>query len=93
MFTTAKTFNGEPDETDLFPLGGLGYLTQTPLYLGASFETGNVWNDRSDIILGDLKWSSSLFVGADTLIGPVYLGGGIGSKGEAAAFLYIGQLF
>ena len=121
---TATSFNGRPDETNLFQLGGflsltafapgqltgnhggrlsavyyrrvgggLGYLTQTPLYLGGSFEAGNVWNDTSDISLSDLKWSSSLFVGADTLIGPIYLGGGLGSNGEAAAFLYIGQLF
>lgn len=118
------SFNGTPNETDLFPLGGFlnltafapgqlsgnhggtlsviyyrkvaggpGYLTKTPLYLGTTFETGNVWNDASDISLGDLKWSTSLFVGADTLIGPIYLGGGIGSGGEAAAFLFIGQLF
>ncbi len=116
-------FNGRPDETNLFPLGGFlslaafapgqltgnhggnlsavyyrriggpGYLAQTPFYVGASIETGNVWNDASDISLGDLKWSSSLFVGADTLIGPIYLGGAIGSKGETAAFLVIGQLF
>ncbi len=118
------SFNGTPDETNLFSLGGflnltafapgqltgnhggvagliyyrrvgggLGYLARTPLYVGAMIETGNVWNDASDISLGDLKWSTSLFVGADTLIGPIYLGGGIGSRGEAAAFLYIGQLF
>ena len=123
-FNAATTFNGRPDETNLFQLGGflslaafapgqltgnhggnlsavyyrrvgggLGYLTQTPLYLGASIETGNLWNDTSDISLDDLKWSSSLFVGADTLIGPIYLGGSIGSKGETAAFLFIGQLF
>ncbi len=118
------SFNGTPNETDLFGLGGFlsltafapgqitgnhggsvgmiyyhkvaggpGYLTQTPLYLGGTFETGNAWNDASDISLGNLKWSGSLFVGADTLIGPIYLGGGIGSGGEAAAFLFIGQLF
>lgn len=120
----ATSFNGTPNETDVFPLGGFlsltafapgqlsgnhggsvgmiyyrkvsggpGYLTQTPIYVGANFETGNVWNDASDISLSDLKWSTSLFVGADTLIGPIYLGGGIGSGGEAAAFLFIGQLF
>ncbi len=118
------SFNGTPNETDVFPVGGFlsltafapgqlsgnhggtagliyyrrvaggpKYLTQTPLYLGATIEAGNVWNDASDISLGDLKWSSSLFVGADTIIGPIYLGGGIGSGGEAAAFLFIGQLF
>lgn len=123
-FNAGTAFNGTPNETNLFPLGGflnltafspgqltgnhggvagliyyrrvgggLGYLARTPLYVGAMLETGNVWNDASDISINDLKWSSSLFVGADTPIGPIYLGGGIGSRGEAAAFLFIGQLF
>lgn len=123
-FNGGTSFNGTPDETNLFSLGGflnltafapgqltgnhggaagliyyrrvgggLGFLAQTPLYVGGTIEAGNVWNDASDISINDLKWSGSLFVGADTLFGPIYLGGGIGSRGEAAAFLYIGQLF
>lgn len=120
----ATTFNGDPNETDLFPLGGFlsmtaytpgqltgnhggsvgalyyrrvsggpRYLAQTPIYLGAILETGNVWNDRSDASLNDLRWSSGLFVGADTLLGPVYLGAAIGDRGQTSAFLYVGQLF
>lgn len=118
------SFNGTPDETDLFPLGGfmrltaftpgqitgnhggtvaaiyyrrvaggLRYLTNTPIYAGGSLEAGNVWNDRNDMSFGDLRWSSSLFLGADTLIGPVYLGGAIGTGGQTSAFLFVGQLF
>lgn len=123
-YTLGTSFNGTPDETDLFPLGGflsmtayspgqltgnhggsaglvyyrrvaggLRYLTQTPIYLGATLETGNLWNRTADISLNDLRWSSSLFVGADTLIGPVYLGAGYGSDNQAAIFLFVGQLF
>lgn len=120
----ATTFNGEPTETDLFPLGGFlsmtayspgqltgnhggsagaiyyrrisggpRYLAQTPIYLGALVETGNVWNDRSDMSLNDLRWSSGVFVGADTMLGPVYLGAAVGDRGQTSAFLYVGQLF
>ncbi len=118
------SFNGTPDETDLFSLGGFlrltafapgqltgnhggtaaviyyrriagsgHYLTNMPIYLGTSFEAGNVWNEHSDISLGDLRWSSSLFLGADTLIGPVYLGSAIGTGGQISGFLYVGQIF
>lgn len=118
------TFNGEPNETNLFPLGGFlsmtayspgqltgnhggsagalyyrrisggpRYLAQTPIYIGALVETGNLWNDRSDMSLNDLRWSSGVFVGADTLLGPVYLGAAVGDRGQTSAFLYVGQLF
>lgn len=120
----ATTFNGTPNETNLFPLGGFmsltayvegqltgnhggsvaavyyrkigggtGFLAQTPLYLGGTIEAGNVWNSHNDISLSDLRWSSSLFIGADSPLGPVYLGAGIGSDSQYSAFLYVGQLF
>ena len=73
--------------------GGLRYLTNTPIYIGGSIEAGNVWNDRADMSFGDLRWSSSLFLGADTLIGPVYLGAAVGTSGQTSAFLFVGQLF
>lgn len=74
-------------------IDGAVSLGDAPIYIGATIETGNVWNRRSDISFNDLKWSSSLFIGADTVIGPIYLGGGIGDGGQASAFLYVGQLF
>lgn len=68
-------------------------MTQTPIYLGAVLEAGNVWNNRSDASLNDLHYSASLFFGADTFLGPVYLGYAVGDDGQNAAFLYIGQIF
>jgi len=73
--------------------GGLRFLTQTPIYLGALLEAGNVWNNRDDVSLNDLHHSASLFFGADTFLGPVYLGYAVGDDSQSAAFLYIGQIF
>jgi len=122
MFATS--YNGNPNETNLFPLGGFmrltafapgqltgnhgglltaiyyrrisggpQYLTKTPIYLGGTVEAGNVWNRWEDVSLTDLRWSSSVFVGIDTILGPTYLGIGLGSDGATAAFLNIGQIF
>ena len=73
--------------------GGLRLLTQTPIYLGAVLEAGNVWNNRDDVSLSDLHHSASLFFGADTFLGPIYLGYAVGDDDQSAAFLYIGQIF
>lgn len=117
-------FNGTPDETDIFSLGGFlrltafapgqitgnhggslaaiyyrrvsgfgRYLTNTPIYVGGTIEAGNAWNDTADISFDDLRWSSSVFLGADTMIGPVYLGSAIGTGGQVSGFLFVGQLF
>ena len=76
-----------------YRLGGLRLLTQTPFYLGGLLEVGNVWNQRSDMSFHNLHNSASIFIGADTFLGPIYLGYGVGDDGNSAAFLYIGQLF
>ena len=73
--------------------GGLRFLTQTPVYVGGLLEAGNVWNQRADVSLDDLHTSASLFFGADTFLGPVYLGYGVGDDGQTSAFLFIGQIF
>jgi len=73
--------------------GGLRLLTQTTFYMGGLFEVGNVWNQRSDMSLHDLHTSASLFFGADTFLGPVYLGYAVGDDGHRTGYLYIGKIF
>lgn len=73
--------------------GGVQPFGDTPIYIGGSIEAGNAWNIQDDMSFDDLRWSSSLFIGADTLIGPIYLGGGFGEESQASAFLYVGQIF
>lgn len=60
-------------------------------YAGASFELGNVWRDRDDIGFDDLRFGGSLFLGADTILGPVYVGYGIGDGGNEAFYLFLGR--
>lgn len=62
-------------------------------YVGATFEAGNVWARRSDIDLGDLRYSGAAFLGADTFVGQAYLGFGMAERGKTAIYIYIGPIF
>ena len=64
-----------------------------PTYAGISLEAGNVWQDRDDADLGDLRKNGSLFLGVDTLLGPVYLGAGFEDGGRRAFYLFLGRTF
>ncbi|NQZ54713.1 MAG: patatin-like phospholipase family protein [Piscirickettsiaceae bacterium] len=64
-----------------------------PVYAGAALQFGNTWEDKSDISTDDLIASGTLFVGADTPIGPLYLGYGVAEGDNKAAYLFIGQPF
>lgn len=64
-----------------------------PLYLGGSLEYGNVFEDTDDIKIDDMLVGASLFLGADTYLGPMYLGYGYTEGGSHALFLLVGGLF
>ena len=72
--------------------GGSGVL-DVPLYAGLSLEAGNVWQQRSDVSLSDLRKDASLFMGADTILGPIYLGTGVDEHGNSAFYLFLGRTF
>ena len=63
-----------------------------PLYAGGSLEVGGTWNDVDEISVGSLIPAGSLFLGADTPLGPLYLAGGV-AKGDASLYLLLGKLF
>jgi NTE family protein len=60
-------------------------------FVGATLEAGNAWNSRRDIRLGELRTGASLYLGADTGIGPMYLGLTWAPEGEAGIALVIGR--
>ena len=64
-----------------------------PLYAGGSLETGGAWNDLDDVTFDSLIWAGSLFVGADTPLGPLYLGAGLTDDSNASLYLLLGKLF
>ncbi len=63
-----------------------------PLYAGGSLEVGGAWDAIDEITLDSLIPAGSLFLGADTPLGPLYLGGGV-AKGDASLYLMLGRLF
>ncbi len=68
-------------------------MLDTPLFVGASLEFGNAWQDSSDISFSNSLLAGSVFAGMDTIIGPVYLAGGYAEGGHSALYLFIGRPF
>ena len=62
-------------------------------FAGATLEAGNVWDTKDDIGLDDLRYSGSLFVGADSPLGPVYFALGYSDSSDYSAYFYIGNPF
>lgn len=60
------------------------------LYVGASAEIGRVWATLP--LAQDTRWlpAGSLFVGADTILGPVFMGVGHGKKGQLTGYFNLG---
>jgi NTE family protein len=61
------------------------------VYLGGSLEAGNAWQSKSDIRYGDLRKAGSLFVGVDSIIGPMYFAVGKTFGGDSAVYLFLGR--
>ena len=71
-------------------------LAQTPVFargffLGASLEAGNAWNQRKQVSFASLRGGGSVYLGADTGIGPMYLGITYAPRGELGIALVVGR--
>ncbi|MCG6939159.1 MAG: patatin-like phospholipase family protein [Gammaproteobacteria bacterium] len=71
----------------------LGNITFLPIYTGFSVEAGNAWNRRADINAENTTLAASIFIGADTFIGPLYLSFGFNDNGQQALYFNLGQSF
>ena len=71
-------------------IGGFSLLS---IYGGLSFEYGTVFQERSDIEFGDGIAAGSVFVGLDTIIGPIYLAYGLAEGGRDNFYFILGQSF
>ena len=71
----------------------LGHSAFLPLYAGISFELGNVFENRDDIGFSDSLLAGSVFIGADTFIGPVYIAHGRAEGSNSAFYIYLGRGF
>lgn len=67
-------------------------ILDLPIYVGGSFEAGNVWTNTSDISFGNLRTSASGFIAADTPIGPAWFA--VGQSGSnTSVYFILGRLF
>ena len=61
------------------------------LYLGASGEVGNAWERARDLMHGGKKTGMSLYLGADTALGPVYLAVVNSPQVGSTVMLFVGR--
>jgi len=73
--------------------GGFFGNINAPLYAGFTLEAGDTWGLEKDFSAGDIKKSATIYVAADTFLGPFYLAYGASIEGEHSAYLYLGEKF
>jgi len=64
-----------------------------PIYAGMTFESGNVWDNRSDMSLDDTIQAGSLFMAMNTFLGPIYVAYGRAEETREAVYFFIGRPF
>jgi NTE family protein len=74
-----------------YRMGDLPRALGRAWYVGVSLEAGNAWARRSDMRFSDLRKAGSVFVGLDSILGPLYLGWGHTFGGDSAFYLFLGR--
>ena len=64
-----------------------------PAYVGATLETGQIWQDKHNASFSSLEVAGSLFLGLDSPIGPIYLAFGLTQGGAKSIYFFLGQPF
>jgi NTE family protein len=63
------------------------------VYAGVFVETGNAWADGQMLRIDDLHQSATFLLGADTLIGPIFIGYARADTADSRFYLTIGKTF
>ncbi|MBM3514135.1 MAG: hypothetical protein FJX59_10515 [Alphaproteobacteria bacterium] len=72
---------------------GFGFVTDTPMYVGATLRTDrSIYDFEIDRFRG-ARWTTSLFVGTSTSFGPIYVGTYKEPDRSRATYLYLGRWF
>ena len=88
----AGSYGGVAALVYLYRIGRLPIFGEG-IYAGVSLEAGNAWETAAAVDAGDLRHSFALVVGADTLLGPIYLAHGRTTGGKDSFYVYVGRLF
>jgi len=63
------------------------------IYLGCRLDTGNVWQQTSEIDWDNLLTAFSVVIAADTVAGPIYIGYGYEESGYERIYMSLGTQF
>lgn len=66
-------------------------LAGQSLFMGSSFEFGNVWDASSQMSFGKTRKSLSLFVGFNSFMGPMHVGFAVAPNGVKNLFFQVGR--
>lgn len=72
---------------------GVSFVTETPVYVGATVKTDRSVYDIDMNRFRGAQWSTSIFVGTNTSFGPLSFGTTQDPRGDRAAYLYLGRWF
>lgn len=64
-----------------------------PVYAGLTVVAGNTWARPDDVDFSSLRVGGSLYIAADTLIGPVFISVAAADHGRSAVYLFVGRPF
>ncbi len=68
-------------------------LSGGDLLVGTSVEAGNTWHSDEKMGLVGMRVGASLFVGLETILGPIHLGYGRADRGQGAWYFFLGRTF
>jgi NTE family protein len=61
------------------------------LFLAASIEVADIEERLNGPAVSSALWSGAVFLAADTILGPLYVGAGFAESGQGAAYLFLGR--
>ncbi|MEM6412810.1 MAG: hypothetical protein AAF683_14890, partial [Pseudomonadota bacterium] len=74
-------------------LTGTDAILNFPIYVGSTIEYANVEFDIFEQGLNEDLFSGSVYVGAETILGPAFFGTGVSDDGDFSLFLHFGRAF
>ena len=78
-----------------YRIKGGGFLGSIaiPVYAGFTIESGSTWMYNNNLKIDDMKIAGSVFIAADTFLGPFYLAFGYSDADNQTVYLYLGEKF
>jgi len=70
-------------------LGSVG----VPLYAGLTVESGGTWSDSSSLKMNNIHLAGSIYLAADTFLGPFYITYGRAESNNQTVYLSLGKKF